>query len=334
MSSVSFGEHDIRPAEVLGEEMRLYEAEVARLLERSAEFVDVPCPACGKAGGSTRFSKYTFNFRECEGCRTLYVSPRPPPAVLKSYYENNRHYQFWNSTIFPASESVRRPRIFRPRVERVLELCAKHGVSTGTLLEVGAGFGTFCDELRSTGRFQRIIAIEPTASLAESCRARGGIEVLEQRVEEVTIDGRVDVVASFEVIEHLFDPGVLVQRCAELLSPGGLVVITCPNLLGFDIEILGPQSPAVAPEHLNYFHPASLSLLFERHGLRVLETATPGRLDADIVRNRVLEGSFELTDPFLRRVLIDEWPRLGEPFQDFLANNGLSSNMWVVATKE
>jgi hypothetical protein len=38
-------------------------------------------------------------------------------------------------------------------------------------------------------------------------------------------------------------------------------------------------------------------------------------------------------DPFLRRVLIDEWDRLGWPFQQFLAANGLSSHMWVVARK-
>ena len=169
--------------------------------------------------------------------------------------------------------------------------------------------------------------------LAESCRKRGGFEVLEERIEVVKVEGRIDVVACFEVIEHLFDPGVLVRRCAELLSPGGLLVITCPNLLGFDIQVLGTASPAVEPEHLNYFHPRSLSMLFERHGLKVLETATPGRLDADIVRNRVLDGSFMLTDPFLRRILLDEWDTLGGPFQGFLTDNGLSSNMWVAATK-
>ena len=35
----------------------------------------------------------------------------------------------------------------------------------------------------------------------------------------------------------------------------------------------------------------------------------------------------------LARPLIDEWDRLGEPFQDFLAAHGLSSNMWLVASR-
>jgi len=35
--------------------------------------------------------------------------------------------------------------------------------------------------------------------------------------------------------------------------------------------------------------------------------------------------------PFLRRLLIEEWERLGNPFQQFLASHGLSSHMWQVA---
>jgi hypothetical protein len=83
---------------------------------------------------------------------------------------------------------------------------------------------------------------------------------------------------------------------------------------------------------LNYFNPDSLAGMLERQGLEVLEAFTPGRLDADLVRARALAGDFDLsTQPFLKRVLIDEWEEFGQIFQDFLVQNGLSSNMWVVA---
>ena len=36
---------------------------------------------------------------------------------------------------------------------------------------------------------------------------------------------------------------------------------------------------------------------------------------------------------FLQRVLIDEWERLGRGFQTFLAENGLTSHMWLAARK-
>jgi len=325
-------EHEIRPADTAAEQRRRYEADVARLLAKRAEFVDVACPACGAAARSLRFQKYSLRYEECAACGTVYVSPRPTPAVLKDYYEHSLNYAYWNEVIFPASEGVRRERIFRPRVDRVIDLCRRHAVAMGTLVEVGAGFGTFCEELRDRAAFSRVVAVEPTPELAATCRRRG-LDVREARIEEAGLEGSVDVVASFEVIEHLFDPGEFVRTCAAALAPGGLLVLTCPNVRGFDIDVLGEASPAIDAEHLNYFHPRSLALLLGRHGFAVLETQTPGKLDLDIVRNRVLSGEFDLRDRFLRRVLLDDWERLGARFQAFLAESGLSSNMWVVARR-
>ena len=85
---------------------------------------------------------------------------------------------------------------------------------------------------------------------------------------------------------------------------------------------------------MNLFNPDSLAGLLSRSGFDVLETATPGRLDAELVRDAALEGELDLAArPFLKRVLIDEWERLGTPFQSFLATNGLSSHLRVLARK-
>ena len=37
--------------------------------------------------------------------------------------------------------------------------------------------------------------------------------------------------------------------------------------------------------------------------------------------------------PFLKKVLLDDWEQLGVAFQEFLIQQGLSSNMWIVARK-
>lgn len=320
----SLRESDIRPDELMATQARLYAADVARLMEGAAQFVEVPCPACDEPGWEPQWSKYGLTYRRCVACTTVYVSPRPTPAQLDAYYTTSENYEYWSRVVFPASEAARRERIFRPRAQRVAELGGR-----GTLVDVGAGFGTFCEEVRDA--FDRVIALEPEPHLAERCRERG-LEVVQARVEDAELDGTVDVVTAFEVIEHLFSPREFLTRCAQMLRPGGLLVLTCPNVGGFDVQALGEASATVDAEHLNYFNPASLGALVERGGLTVVETSTPGRLDAELVRKAALNGDVAL-DAFLRRVLIDEWERLGSPFQDFLAANGLSSNLWLVARR-
>jgi hypothetical protein len=111
-------------------------------------------------------------------------------------------------------------------------------------------------------------------------------------------------------------------------------MLTCPNGLGFDIAVLGAASNTVDHEHLNYFNPDSLAKLLTNCGLEILESFTPGKLDLDLVRNKIISKEFDVSNQlFLKRVLLDEWELLGPSFQDFLIQQGLSSNMWIVARK-
>lgn len=327
-------EKELCPDELLAGQEAAFARDIERLKARRHEFVQVPCPACGAGDGLPALEKFTFDYCRCPHCRTLFMNPRPAPHVMAAYYADSENYRFWAEHIFPASEDARREKIHRPRLARVLNYCAVYGIPTGTLMEVGPGFGTFSALAAECGRFKTVVAVEPTPELAAACRERG-VAVIERRVEEIqTQENNVDVALAFEVIEHLFEPRRFLEAMAAQLAPGGLLVLSCPNGLGFDIQVLGPVSLAVDAEHVNLFNPDSISRLVTTCGFEVLETSTPGRLDAEFVREAVLAGQFSLKDnPFLQRVLIDEWERLGHGFQTFLAENGLSSHMWLAARK-
>jgi SAM-dependent methyltransferase len=168
--------------------------------------------------------------------------------------------------------------------------------------------------------------------MAAACRARG-VDVIERRIEDAVGEiGDVSVVCAFEVIEHLFDPRRFLEGVRPLLCSGGLLVLSCPNGEGFDIQMLGAKSLAVDAEHVNLFNPRSLGGLLESVGFELLIAHTPGRLDAEFVRDAALKGEVQL-DPFLQRVLVDEWTTFGWPFQQFLAEHGLSSHMWLAARR-
>jgi len=309
-------------------QVEAYFRDLGWLLARSGEFVAVGCPACGGSSEKVFCFKNGLRYLEC-GCETVYMSPRPSEKLLSEYYRRSENYAYWNDVVFPASESVRREKIFKPRVDRVLGIVEKYGVDPWVLAEVGAGFGTFCEEMKSRGVFKRVWAIEPTPDLAATCRGKG-LDVLEATVEGSDIQ-KADVVVSFEVIEHLFDPRRFVQACFRGLRRGGVLVLTCPNIKGFETAVLGALSSTIDCEHLNYFHPASLSALLEREGFDILESSTPGELDTDLVRKKLESG--EVSDPFLTEILVKKWGQMGESFQRYLSDNGMSSNMWIVARK-
>lgn len=340
-SSVSEGlsENEIRPDDLMEEQSRRYLADVARLLLNQDLFVEVDCPACNRAERKFVFEKYGINFVNCSFCETVYASPRPTQSQIDEYYQTSENYDFWNKYIFPRSESARREKIFKPRVDMVSNLVAKFGTSRNVLLEVGAGFGTFLEELSVRKVFEHCIAVEPTPELAKTCRSRS-LKVLEKPVEQVSASdlsefgGKADVIVSFEVIEHLFEPRTFIRSCFQLLDKSGLLILTCPNSAGFDIKMLGPLSGAVDTEHLNLFNLNSLALLLQSEGFEVVEKLTPGKLDAELVRKQVLANKCNLESTFLKTVLVEQFDILGTSFQEFLASQKLSSNMLLVGKKE
>jgi len=327
-------ENDLRPKDLEAGKLKALQIDLERLSALKADFVWVRCPACDQTSGEFEFEKYGFKFVRCHECLTVYMNPRPTPQILAEFYANSALYEYWDQYIFPASRSSRQKRIFRPRVERILQICGDRGLVPDVLIEVGAAGGMFCEEALRSGGFGRVVGIEPSSAQAATCRALG-IEVWESVLERATdFEVTAQVVVSFETIEHVFSPRAFLQSCYSLLEAGGILAITCPNYMGFDITELGTLSESLDAEHINLFNPKSLRKLVESCGFEVVELSTPGELDAELVRNKVIEGTRSLDkQPFLSRVLLDEWDRLGGPFQDFLKDQCLSSNMWLVARR-
>lgn len=332
---MAFSENDIRPDALEDGKLAAMRADLDRLAACKRAFVSVACPACGACAGAFVFEKYGFAFERCPHCRTVYMNPRATPEILDEFYARSVLYEYWDKYIFPSSRDARREHIFRPRVQRILELCADGNNAAGVLVEIGSASGMFCEEALATGRFKRVVGIEPSAAQAATCREMG-MEVIETTIERVDdLEEPADVVASFETIEHVHSPKDFLVRCHGLLVPGGFLVLTCPNYEGFDIMTLGTLSESLDAEHINMFNPESLAHLLRCTGFEIVELTTPGRLDAELVRKKVLEGTLDLAgQPFLRKVLVEEWESLGAAFQEYLRDNLLSSHMWVAARRK
>ena len=331
----SFTEDDIRPANLDAGKMKALYDDLDRLRNNLKSFVKVDCPACGSSKKKFEFNKYDFNFVKCKECKTVYMNPRATKEILNEFYSNSIQYEYWNKYIFPASRKMRMKRIFRPRVEKIIDICKAKNIKKDLIVEIGSASGMFTEELKLNGNFKRIIGIEPGKAQAETSKSVG-VEIIESTLENLTsLDEKANILCSFETIEHVFSPKLFLQKCYEIMGSNSLLILTCPNYEGFDISEMGVNSESLDAEHINLFNPNSIKILLEDNGFTINEITTPGNLDAEIVRKNILNKKLNISsNKFLEKVLIDEWEKLGDPFQEFLKNNCLSSHMWISAIKK
>lgn len=329
---IKMTEEEMRPGKYINEKQDVHKKCTEELLKREQSFVSVSCPACDTGVCTIIFEKGGFKFVKCSKCETIYVNPRPTFQMLMEYQVSAREAsRIWVEKIYPLSEDVRREHIFKPRAIKVVELAEKYSCKTNKIVDVGAGFGTFGEEIVKLKVFVEVIAVESGSLCAANCR-RKGLTVIEKPIEDVELKN-VDMLTNFELIEHLFNPKEFILSCKIKLSKNGLLIFSTPNSKGFEMSTLGMLSGSYqAPLHLNYFHPDSVSLLLESCGFEIVEILTPGILDAELVRKKILNNEFNVdNNPFLKNILIEKWDTLGGRFQKFIADNNLSSHMWAVA---
>ncbi|MAJ45212.1 MAG: methyltransferase type 11 [Candidatus Marinimicrobia bacterium] len=304
------------------------------LLKRKNRFVKVSCPACQSKSYKNYLKKNHLSYLICIKCNTYYVSPRPSVKLLEEFYKQSKVYKFFNDYIFPKTEKIRSKKISMPRLKNIIKLSKKFQLKKPSLMEVGPGYGTFCNLAKKSKYFSSVEAVEPTPEGAENCRKKN-IKVYQQPIEKLNTKKQYDIIVNFEVIEHLFWPKNFLVSMHKFLKKNGFIILTCPNGMGFDVQLLRDKSDTIDHEHLNYFNTSSIKKLFNKCGFKVIETFTPGQLDVDIVRNKVLEKKFSLKDyPFYEDIIINNYEVKGLEFQKFLTRNNLSSNMWVIAQKK
>lgn len=105
----------------------------------------------------------------------------------------------------------------------------------GRLLDVAAGSGLAAEELSRQG--WTVTALEISAELCEQLRDRGVPDVRRHNLAAGPLpfaDGSFEGIFAGEIIEHLVDTSAFVGELARVLAPGGVVVITTPNLASFE----------------------------------------------------------------------------------------------------
>lgn len=325
-------EHEIRPERLLNRYLELSARDAERCFTGTRR-ASIACVGCGAPRVVHEFTKNGFAYASCAICRSLFQSPRPGIEAFEAFYRHSESSRFWAEEFFPSVAEVRRQKIFRPRVERLTALCAVRSVDPKRIVEVGAGFGIFLDEWRRAHPGVHALAIEPSKHLATECR-RKGFAVVEDIAENVSgHDEQADLVACFEVLEHVFDPLEFVRVLTRFATPGGIVCASTLGVDGFDLQMLWEQSNAIfPPHHINFLSVKGFDALFSRAGLKNVEVLTPGQLDVDIVRNAVKrEPSLLQNNRFLGLVLEDD--HRAALFQEFLVSARLSSHTWVIGTK-
>jgi len=150
-------------------------------------------------------------------------------------------YNFSNDKSYLAN------RIIDPREIVAVSIINKHFPNGGVFADIGCGNGSMLRCLNEQTNLQiSYIGFDYSSfqlGLLRSNKLKSNIKVLKtiqgNLEDQIKLDDKsVDFIYLGEVIEHLYNPDILLQECSRILKKGGYLLLTTPNLNSWYNRIL------------------------------------------------------------------------------------------------
>lgn len=220
------------------------------------------------------------NICRCTTCGYIFDNPRPDKEELIIFYSKPTKYDAW------LKEEEARDSLWKRRLKKM-----RNTRQGGTLLDIGTGIGQFLFYARAY--YDEVLGTEVSESAIDIAREKYGMNVLAGEIETIEVNKRFDVITMFHVLEHVYDPRAVIEKCRALLADNGYLVIAVPNdVLSWETQLriilkrIGVKrfrnvSRAGLPKltldgslseiHVSHFTSDVLRKVLEKKGFKVIE---------------------------------------------------------------
>ena len=233
------------------------------------------CPVCNSAeikkvltARDYTVSQENFAILECNHCTLRFTQDVPSQNAIASYYKSENYISHTDTSkglVNQLYKSVRKRTLVQKRklIEEVT------GRATGNLLDVGAGTGSFLNEMKQNN--WQVTGLEPDADARAVAKTLHGIDLRESGNLFALTENSFDAITMWHVLEHVHSLQEYIAQLKKLLTANGRLIIAVPNYTSSDAASYGEYWAAYdVPRHLYHFSPKAMEMLMEKHGLKLI----------------------------------------------------------------
>ena len=210
---------------------------------------------------SSEIVPYFKGLLKCKSCNFITTDLEIDTSDIQKIYEKN--YFLGNEYVDYIKDKEILQSNFRKRLESILEY-----KNNGLLVEVGCAYGFFLDLAK---KYFEVKGYEICKDAVDYAKALS-LDVESSDFLKANMPGSsVDVIALWDVIEHLLEPQRYVALAKDILKHDGILCITTGDISSLNARLRGEKWRMIhPPTHLHYFSRDNLRLLLEKNGFKIV----------------------------------------------------------------
>lgn len=214
------------------------------------------CLICGE-NQKFKFKIRGYDYYRCRSCGFLSIYPLPDSATIEAHYAQ----AFKDGNYGLGQEYMKYYlKVYKDYVKKLEDRLYSYGLNLSGLkiLDIGCFSGELLELLKEKGADVYGLELQEEGVKIANRKLLGRIfkaDIFSNNFPQM----KFDIVILTGVIEHVVNPVKLLRRSAEVLNPGGILMLQTPDSTSFLSRILGRYWPPCAPvEHIHLFSKRSL----------------------------------------------------------------------------
>ena len=201
----------------------------------------------------------------CGDCGFAFADDLPPPESFDRYYAEMSKWEFLDNGGKESDQDAGR---FEATAVFLEEFCVNR---ESPVLDIGCATCGMLAAMKKRG-YRHLLGMDPSPRCAELARKNYGIEVFTGPVKELKkLPKNFELVLMSGVLEHLYDPNVVLQDIRNRLTDDGLFFVSVPDATRF-AEFMDAPFQQFSLEHILFFTPDSLINLMRMNGFEPVKT--------------------------------------------------------------
>jgi len=268
-------------------------------------FENVECYYCSSNKFVNEFfDKYGFRHVRCSICGMVCVNPRLKKEIGHDLYAQDDYNQFYKIKLLPSLD-YRRNVLGVNKYNQIIDVL---GRDKGRVLDIGCGLGEMLSVFKENGWDTLGVEFNPFAS--DYARENFGISVINKSIYDFDESHKFDAIMLWGVLEHLYDPSNILNKCHSLLREDSLLVLEVPSADSFlvrYVEATGKEVDRIIEghKHLMLFTAASFKGMLEKSGFGCRRLLSNG-LDIATVNSLFLEKTLSDKSIGIMQGVLDE----------------------------
>jgi SAM-dependent methyltransferase len=183
---------------------------------------------------------FPFSIAVCRNCGFSFNSPGPSSSDLSRYYADG----------LTGCKEIALPYSIEARIEVLKKFSSPHGVFAEIGGDQPGEFHKHCSSL-----FEKLLLVDVSDDSSSELKS----------VHDLP-ENSLDVIAHYDVLEHVADVASFLTACCRALKPGGVMVCEVPDIRLYPRNLLLQEYT-----HVNHFSTTTLSAIASQVGLTPIE---------------------------------------------------------------